>query len=169
MNPSAVTQRLTFALALFLALLLNLGGAAAAEPEVGKPVPGFDSLLMDGSVLKAEQLAGRPLLVIFWATWCPICRKELPQIEKLHQRYKARGFEVLAVSIDAEREEVDEYLKDNKYGFLFTMRSERHTQIFGVTKTPPRLFLIDRQGVLRFRHLGELGMDKLEAQLKPLL
>ena len=164
MRKRAVLQALTFAL-----LFACFSHAVRAEPEVGKPIPAFDSVLMDGTTLKGEQLAGRPVLVVFWATWCPICRKELPHIEQLYQRHKARGFEVLAVSIDAERLEVDEYLREHKHGFPVTMRSERHSQLFGITKTPPRLFLIDRQGMLRFKHLGALAPDTLEAQLLPLL
>jgi thiol-disulfide isomerase/thioredoxin len=159
---------LWFSLGLCLALAM-IALAVRADAELGKPLPAFDSVLLDGTTLRGEQFAGRPLLVVFWATWCPLCRKELPHIEQLYQRHKARGFEVLAVSIDAERLEVDEFLRDHKYGFPVAMRSERHSHIFGVTKTPPRLFLVDRQGVLRFKHLGAVGPDKLEAQLLPLL
>jgi len=143
--------------------------SARAEVDVGKPVPAFDSLLLDGSTLKGGDLAGKPTLVVFWATWCPTCRKELPQLEQLYQRHKAAGFQILAVSIDAERLEVDEFWRDHPYTFPVTMRSDRHSAIFGPTKTPPRFFLIDRQGTLRFRHLGEIAIDRLEAQLRPLL
>jgi peroxiredoxin len=159
---------LWFSLGLCLALTM-LALAVRADAEMGKPLPAFDSVLLDGGTLRGEQLAGKPVLVVFWATWCPVCRKELPQIEKLYQRHRARGFEVLAISIDAERLEVDEFLREHKYSFPVAMRSERHSQLFGITKTPPRLFLIDRQGVLRFKHLGEISLDRLDAQLQPLL
>jgi hypothetical protein len=76
---------------------------------------------------------------------------------------------VLAVSIDAERLEVDEFLREHRYSFPVAMRSERHSALFGVTRTPPRFFLVDRQGVLRFKHLGEIPLDRLDAQIQPLL
>lgn len=159
---------LLFPLGLALALGL-FAQAVRADPEPGKPIPAFDSLLLDGRTLKGEQLAGKPLLVVFWATWCPVCRKELPQLEQIYRRHKGRGLEILAVSIDAERLEVDEFWRDHEYTFPVAMRTERHSAVFGITKTPPRFFLIDRQGVLRFKHLGEVAPDKLEAQLRPLL
>jgi thiol-disulfide isomerase/thioredoxin len=142
---------------------------AHAEPDVGKALAPFDTLLLDGTMLKADELAGKAVLVVFWATWCPTCRKELPQLEQLYRRHKAKGFEILAVSIDAERLEVDEFWRDHRYTLPVAMRTDRHSAIFGATKTPPRFFLIDRQGTLRFKHQGEIAVDKLEVQLKPLL
>lgn len=154
---------------LLLACLAAFALGARAEPQVGDPIPGFDTQLLDGRTLAAADLAGRPLLVVFWATWCPVCQKEMPLLDALHKRYRARGFEILAVSIDAERLEVDEFRREHRVGFPVAMRSARHSEIFGITKTPPRFFLVDRRGRLAFRHLGELGRERLEEQIARVL
>jgi thiol-disulfide isomerase/thioredoxin len=143
--------------------------AARAEPPLGSAIPAFDTQLLDGRTLAATELAGRPLLVVFWATWCPICQKEMPMLDALYRRYRARGLELLAVSIDAERLEVDEFWRDHRYAFPVAMRSARHSEIFGITRTPPRFFLVDRKGRLAFKHLGELGRARLQAQIERLL
>jgi peroxiredoxin len=150
-------------------LLFLLAGAAQAQPAVGDPIPAFDTQLLDGRTLSAKSLAGKPVLVVFWATWCPICRKELPELQKLYDRHKAAGFEILALSIDAERIEVDEFWLDHRYSFPVAMRTPRHSEIFGVTRAPPRFFLIARDGRLALRHFGAIGYEQLEAALKPLL
>jgi len=173
-RPVALTGITIWPWRAWVRTLLLLGTWLAACPahadlEVGKAVPAFDSTLLDGTTLRSADLDGRPVLIVFWATWCPTCRKELPQLDQLYRRHKLAGFEILAVSIDAERLEVDEFWRDHDYGFPVAMRSDRHSAIFGVTKTPPRFFLIDRNGVLRFRHMGEIAIDKLDAQLRPLL
>jgi peroxiredoxin len=153
-----------------LFLLLFLPGLAFSdEPAVGDTIPAFDSLLLDGRTLEGTALSGRPVLVMFWATWCPTCRKELPEVQKLYDRFKTQGFEVLAVSIDAERLEVDEFLQDHSYTFPVAMRTSRHSEIFGPTRFPPRFFLIGRDGKLALRHMRAIAPGQLEAALVPLL
>lgn len=165
---------------LLLLLMLAAGGAGAQtaataatpalpQPSVGDRIPAFDTVLLDGRTVSGKSLAGRPVLVVIWATWCSICRKELPELQKLYEAHKGAGFELLALSIDVERLDVDEYWQDHPYTFPAAMRSPRHAEIFGPTRTPPRFFLIGRDGRLAFRHVGAIGYDRLEAALKPLL
>ncbi|MBU0751244.1 MAG: TlpA family protein disulfide reductase [Gammaproteobacteria bacterium] len=160
---------------LLLLLAFAAAGSAGAQnaplpqPSVGDRIPAFDTTLLNGSTLSGKALAGRPLLVVLWATWCPTCRKELPELQKLYEKHRAGGFELLAVSIDAERLEVDEFWQDHHYTFPVAMRTPRHSEIFGPTRAPPRFFLIDRKGTLVFRHAGAIGYEQLEAALKPLL
>jgi peroxiredoxin len=153
---------------LFLFLCLA-AGAAHAQPEVGDRIPAFDTELLDGRTLPAKALAKRPLLVVVWASWCPVCRKELPELQKLYDRHKAAGLEILALSIDAGSIEAEDFWQEHRYSFPVAMRSARHAEIFGASRTPPRLFLIGRDGRLAFRHVGAIGYAQLEAALKPLL
>lgn len=143
--------------------------AARAEVSVGNTVPAFDTVLLDGKTLPAAALKGKAVLVVFWATWCPACQKELPELQKLYEKHRAKGFEILALSVDADRFVVEEFWKDNDYSFPVAMRAAGHSKAFGAVKGTPTLYLIDRRGVLRFAHLGAPAMDKLEAQIAPLL
>lgn len=154
---------------LLLLLCLAAGAARAQQPAIGDKVPAFDTLLLGGGTLSAKALAGRPVLVVFWATWCPTCRKELPELQKLYERHRAAGFELLALSIDAGQIEVEEFWQDHRYTFPVAMRTPRHAEIFGPTRAPPRFFLIGRDGTLTLRHAGAISNEQLEAALKPLL
>jgi peroxiredoxin len=160
-------MRRVFLLAASLLCLLTL--PVQAQPKIGETIPGFDTMLLDGKTLSAESLKGKPVLVMFWATWCPICRKEMPDLQAFYERYRDKGFTVLALSIDAEQIEVDEFWKDHRYTISVGMRTPRHSELFGVTKYPPRFFLIDRQGVLRYQKNGAVVMEQLEEEIAALL
>jgi peroxiredoxin len=150
-------------------VVLLLALVAHAQPGIGQPVPAFDTRLLDGSTLSGQALKGRVVLVVFWATWCPACQKELPQLQSLYEKYRDRGFEILALSIDADKFVVEEFWKDHEYAFPVAMRGAAHGKVFGAVRGTPTLFLIDRKGVLRFSSIGRIGKDKLEALLLPLL
>lgn len=154
---------------LLLIVALACAGVAHAQVRVGEAVPAFDTRLLDGKTLPAQALKGKAVLVVFWATWCPTCRKELPELQALYEKHRDRGFEILALSIDADGFTVEEFWKDHDYRFPVAMRASPHGQVFGPIKAIPALYLIDRKGVLRFARIGGIGKDKLEAQLLPLL
>jgi peroxiredoxin len=143
--------------------------AVQAQPREGQPVPAYETRLLDGTTLSAAALNGKVVLVVFWATWCPSCQKELPELQKLYDRHRARGLEILAISVDADRYTVEEFWKDHEYGFPVAMRTQAHTQAFGPVRATPTLFVIDRQGVLRLAHVGGMEGRKLESRLLPLL
>lgn len=154
---------------LLLIASLAFAGFVQAQVRVGETVPAFDTRLLDGKALSAQALKGKAVLVVFWATWCPACQKELPELQKLYDRHRARGFEILAVSVDADSFTVEEFWKDHEYTFPVAMNTPAHGKVFGPVKGTPTLYLIDKRGVLRMARLGRLGLERLEATLLPLL
>jgi thiol-disulfide isomerase/thioredoxin len=154
---------------LLIAVLFFTAAAAQAQVGIGKTVPHFDTRLLDGKAFAAQALKDKAVLVVFWATWCPTCRKELPELQSLYEKHRGKGFEILALSVDADAFTVEEFWKDHDYAFPVAMRAPAHAQVFGPIKAIPALYLIDRKGVLRFSRIGRTGKDKLEAQLLPLL
>jgi len=145
--------------------------AAAGQAQVfeGRPVAAFDTLLLDGKALPGKALQGKAVLVVFWATWCPSCQRELPELQKLYEKHRAKGFEILALSVDADRFTVGEFWKDHDYTFPVAMNSSAQAKVFGQVRGTPTLYLIDRKGVLRMARIGGMGLKELEARLLPLL
>lgn len=152
-----------------LVAALAISAAAQAQLKQGQTVPAFETRLLDGKALGAQALEGKAVLVVFWATWCPTCQKELPQLQALYEKHRDKGFEILALSIDADRFTVEEFWKDHDYRFPVAMRAPAHVRVFGPIKAIPALYLIDRRGVLRMTRVGGIGQAQLEAQLLPLL
>ncbi len=137
--------------------------------QLGRTAPKLDTELTDGRILFSRQLEGKVVLQYFWATWCPICRGELPQLQKLYEAYQPRGLEIIAQSLDDDPSAVLEFWRKGGYTFPVAMRSDETRAGFGPIKGTPTLFLIDRRGTVRLRRVGTLPDGALEAQIKALL
>ena len=143
--------------------------AHAGDLQVGLSAPRLDTKLADGRILPARQLEGKVVLQYFWATWCPICRGELPQLQKLYEAYQPRGLEIIAQSLDDDPSAVLKFWRKGGYTFPVAMRSDETRDGFGPIKGTPTLFLIDRSGMVRLKRLGTLPDGALEAQINALL
>lgn len=155
-----------------LAVILLAGllpPAASAHLDVGQSADRLGIELIDGSMLDTGQHEGKVVITVFWATWCPICMSDLPEYQKLYQAYKARGLEIIAVSLDREPGVVIEYWRRSGYTFPAAMRTDAIRQAYGDIKGTPTLYLLDRKGVLRYKHLGGLSYEELERRVKALL
>lgn len=143
--------------------------AHAEDLQVSQKAPRLDTKLADGRILPARQLEGKVVLQFFFATWCPICRDELPQLQKLYEGYQRRGLEIIAQSFDDDQSVVVEFWRKGGYTFPVAMRSDETRAGFGPINGIPTLFLIDRSGTVRLKRVGTLPDGALEAQINALL
>src|SRR5262249_35822628 len=102
---------------------------------------------LDGKTYSLAGLRGRVVLLNFWATWCPPCRKEMPDMEKLYREFEKKGLTVLAVS-DEDRETVAGYLLKQNYSFPVLLDPGRKTHTAFNVDGIPKSFLFDREGRL---------------------
>lgn len=114
------------------------------NPEVAPPLDAKD---IEGKAVNKDNWPGKVVLVNFWATWCPPCRREMPDLEKLYQRFAPQGLVVLAVS-DEKRETVEGFLAKQHYTFPVLLDAGRKVNTaFGIEGIP-NSFLFDREGKL---------------------
>jgi len=125
--------------------------------------------LPDGQLLSSESLKGKVVLVNFWATWCPYCRKEMPAIAEFWRQHQAEGFEVLAVSVDDPPEKIAAYMQDAGYGFTAATMDQTVLNTFGSVSTVPTSFIVDRDGIIRHKIAGQLHGGRLDDLVLPLL
>ncbi len=153
----------------FFAMLLVFAVAPAFATE---PAPDFSlPTFPDDSTVSLADLKGRVVLLDFWATWCPPCRKSFPWMDEMNLRYKDDGLSIVAVSVDKKRGLIEKFIKQMEPDFTIA-----HDPTGAVAKTyklrgMPSSYLIDRSGQLVKVHMGFRSKDKakLEANIKTLL
>lgn len=160
---------LTAFAALMLAPVAPLARQAGAATAAGRALPLPDTRLLDGKLLKASDLKGKVVLVKYWATWCPLCVAEMPELQRFYAAYRKQGFEALALSLDGSSDEVELFWDGSGYQFPSAMNTPGHTQVFGQILGTPTFFLLDRSGTLRHKVVGALGYARMERLIKPLL
>jgi cytochrome c biogenesis protein CcmG/thiol:disulfide interchange protein DsbE len=165
---------LAFAL---LALLLGLGvlrnsgkdTSAIPSPLVGKPAPAFSLPVLGepGRLVSNDDLRGEPYLLNVWGSWCPACRDEHPVITELAQsgRIKVVGYDYKDEPEDAQR-----WLQQfgNPYSLVITDQDGRAALDWGIYGAP-ETFLVDAQGVIRWKFVGPITPEVVQQQLLPAL
>lgn len=128
----------------------------ARPPEIGQPAPAYRTISLTGDSVSLDQAHGRVLLLNVWATWCHPCRQEIPILQALHERYAVRGLELVGVSVDArgEEETIREFARDFRMTYPLWLDPDERVQSTFLAIGVPATFLIDREGVLRWRHVG---------------
>ena len=132
--------------------------ALPAPVEVGRPAPPYRTTSLTGDSVSLAQLRGKVVLLNVWATWCHPCRDEIPQLQALHAQYKDRGLELVGVSVDVDGADADirEFMKEFAMTYpVWRDPAERVSAQFLVVGVPTT-FLIDREGVLRWRKTGPI-------------
>jgi cytochrome c biogenesis protein CcmG/thiol:disulfide interchange protein DsbE len=151
--------------------LAGAPGARAAGPQPGGPAPGFDlpELFQAKRAVSLKSLEGKVVLLDFWASWCPPCRKTLPQLGRMRSRQPS--LVVLAVSIDEDRVKALDFLKPRDTSMVFLHDAKRAVASRYDLGGMPSLVLIDRKGVLRYRHDGytEADMKKIQDEIAKIM
>jgi peroxiredoxin len=102
---------------------------------------------LSGKSWEFSDLRGKVVLVNFWATWCPPCRKEMPDLETLYQRFGSKGFVVLGIS-DEEAAKVEPFIRERKFSFPILLDPGRRVHDSFVVEGIPKSFVYDRDGKL---------------------
>ncbi len=139
--------------------------ASAPESMVGSPLPSFEGQLMGGGTLNSDTLKGKVTLLTFFASWCGPCRKELPALVALKQKYAAQGFEVVAIGIDTVARKSEIFAR--KAGVDYPVLLDPRNLILGQfdVGSMPTTYLVGRDGVVRFKKVG-FG-DKTIGEITP--
>jgi thiol-disulfide isomerase/thioredoxin len=165
-----MTPRMTPLLTLLVAAVAAAMPAAWAGPGAGAPAPAFD-LPGDAGRVSLDAYRGKLVYVDFWASWCGPCRKSFPWMNSLQQRYGAHGLQVVAINVDAKRDDAAAFLAKVPAGFTVAYdQSGATARAYGI-KGMPSSALVGRDGKLLWLHAGFNESDQavLDAQIKAAL
>ena len=131
-------------------------------------VPQVSLQTLDGKSFDLAALRGRVVLLNFWATWCIPCRSEIPELNAMHHDLESRGLSVVGVSTYDRAEGVKEFWQDIKQDYTVVLGDPGVESKFAVAGLPTT-FILDREGRIRAKIVGERKRDSFEAAVKPLL
>ena len=139
--------------------------------KAGTQAPDFKMKTIDGKTFKLSQLKGKTVVLDFWASWCPDCRKDAPEVVRLHDAYKQFGVEFVGVSMDTD---VEAWRKAcERFGITYTQVSElkkfKETDIakaYGV-KWIPSMVVVDKEGKVALSTVLTYKVDKYLKELRP--
>lgn len=135
-------------------------------PEVGETIYEFAAQDLDGHTIRLSDYRGKPVMVNFWATWCPPCRMELPDFQQAYTAHQDDGLVILAVNQDEPDDVVRSYFYEEN-GFTFTPVLDTGSQIsraYGVYSFPTTVF-VNPDGVVTAVHQGLLFPELLDVYL----
>ncbi|MBI4687899.1 MAG: TlpA family protein disulfide reductase [Nitrospirae bacterium] len=145
---------------LFAENLLGVG----IDKQIGKKATEFTAKDISDKDVMLSSFKGKPVIVNFWATWCPYCRQERSSLNSLYRNYKDKGLIVISISTGESKRTVENYLKNIPADFLVLLDKEREiAQAYGVFGLPTS-FVINRDGVVRYKSTG--ARDWLSADSK---
>lgn len=140
--------------------------------QVGLPAPGFTLPSLGGDQISLAMFRGSAVLINFWTTWCPPCKKEMPALQQVYERYNDQGFTVLGVNWTR----VDDYDKIEPFmrelGLSFPILLDEHGEVseglYNLLGLPTSVF-VRRDGTVAEIYVGRLPLESLEAKVLALV
>lgn len=151
-------------LILFISCLFLLTSAQAQDlkPWKGGPTPPLALNGINGKPIKLEDYRGKVVMVQFWATWCPPCRKEMPSMMRLQAKLAGKPFVILAVNMGETEKEVKDFLTQVNADFTILMDSDGKAITAWKVFVAPSTFLVDPKGNIRYVLQGGAEWDAPE-------
>jgi peroxiredoxin len=157
------------ALGALVVVSLSTPNGVIAPARIGQPISNFTLTDLNGQTHQLSDYAGRPVLINGWATWCPPCRAEMPDLYAFYLAHKADGLELLAINAGESAATSAAFI--NKQGFTFPVLIDPNQRVLsglGVDGFPTSI-LVGRDGKVKYIHVGQITPDVLQTTIAPLL
>jgi len=126
-------------------------------PE-GEPAPDFTLKDLEGNEVALSSFKGKQVVMIdFWATWCNICKREMPVLETVYKEYKPKGVEFLGIALDENIKLIKKIIgeKGVTYPILIDKNARVATEVYQLAGPIPLKVVIDCEGIIRYTHVGD--------------
>lgn len=136
---------------------------AFSTPGGQAPVP-LQLRDLDGNAISLDALKGKVVLLNFWATWCEPCREEIPALNRLQQKFGARGLRIVGVDIGEGAPRIHQFTEQIPIQYTLWRDEDSVATKTWRVKVLPASFLIDRNGMLRYQLVGDAKWDEAGPQ-----
>lgn len=143
-----------------------------SNPQVGIQqddfAPDFTLSKLDGDVISLSELQGKKVILNFWATWCPPCRAEMPDMQKFYEQVAGEEVEILAVNLtesETSREDIDAFLAE--FGITFPIPLDVESEVASTYQaySIPTTYFIDSKGIIQAKVIGPMNYDLMVKQI----
>lgn len=161
---------------MFMLVAAQLSTSATARAATTMPAPAFSGVTVDGKPISSASLKGKAYIVNFFASWCPPCRAEIPDMVKVQQKYASRGFTFVGVAVNEKVPNVRNFMKQNGMTWPVLMATPALIRAYdgmiagGITGIPTS-FVVDASGRVTGAIVGPRSLEQFErivnASLRP--
>lgn len=144
------------------------GGPPPPQKQTYTAAPDVQFTKLDGSPFRLQELRGRVVVLNFWATWCVPCRSEIPSLSAMQKDLDAQGLSIIGVSYDDTADLIQQFQKDIPQSYQIVLGGREVGSQLPASPLPTT-YIIDRQGRIRDKLIGERSRAAFESVIKPLL
>ena len=155
---------------LFLIICLVLPLSVFPQNNQTEKLPSVVLKDLKGKTVKIEDFKGKVILLNFWATWCPPCRAEIPELIKWQTEYQSRGLQIIGITYPpTNHAKVRSFVRKNKINYPILFGSKKTKALFDSGETMPFSVVIDREGNIKEFIEGVIFADEFDEKIKSLL
>jgi len=134
--------------------------------EIGKPAPDFTLTDINGEDITLSNLKGKKVLLNFWATWCPYCVEEMPDLNKIYNENKDE-LVVVGVDVGEDIQIVNKFLRDNGVDYPIVLDTNGRVALkYNANISLPTSYIIDEEGIIKGNQLGLMTYDQMNSFIK---
>ncbi len=154
---------------LFVVFFNQAGNQNVVPPRVGVPLSDFALVDIHGQKVQLSDYSGQVVLVNSWATWCPPCKAEMPDLNAYYQAHQEQGFVILAINAGDSTEAAADFAQSRNLTFPILLDPDLQLlEGFGIHSFPTSI-LVGRDGTVKNIHIGMYSPEELAANINPLL
>jgi peroxiredoxin len=168
MAKRIIATQMMIAAALALLTACSGSGGVGGTARIGQAAPDWKDPLVTGGSLSMAQLRGKPVFMDFFATWCPPCNDEAPEVNAAYQQYKPQGLQVIGVDVQENAQKAKQFVDQHQLTYPAVVDSGTLSDLYSINGMPVGVF-IDRNGVIRRIEVGQLSSAQLNADIKAIL
>jgi len=174
-----IISLLILAIGLFMSCSSSNEKGAAKNPPSSQPaqtasatagnMPKFMANDIDGNFHTLEQYKGKPLILNFWGTWCPPCRRELPDLKKIYAEYKPQGLEIIGLAVNDSPEKVRSFAKQMGIDWVMLIANQESAKSYQIGNGVPVTIFLDREGKETGRAIGARDYNFFKNQIEKII
>jgi peroxiredoxin len=147
----------------------QLASGIPAPVQPGNPAPDFELKTLDGETAVLQDHSGEVILINFWATWCPPCKAEMPDLNAYYLANQEKGFTILGVNAQEDQKTVSNFIQATGFSFPILLDSFGDVANQYQVHSYPTTIVVGRDGEIKYIHNGIISPTQLETIVTPLL